>query len=108
MGFMTTRVTGASRDAFYYFYTRFNTYRRESFECGFQRFGSFIERLCPADPQFPKIEDYDLHFKWQCYAIGKTDMARKLFLSPGFGNTKEEAMAQVHARYTRLAERQKS
>ncbi len=88
---------------------------RESFECGFQRFGSFIEQPCPADPRFPKIEDYDLHFKntpeephfkWQCYAIGKTDMARKLSLSSGFGKTKEEAKNQIHEQYARLAKLQ--
>ena len=60
---------------------------REIFECGFQRFGSFVERPCPADPLFPNLEDYEFyfknnpdepHFKWQCHALGKTDMARRL------------------------------
>ncbi len=87
---------------------------REVFECGFQRFGSFVERPCPADPLFPKIEDYELyfknspdepHFKWQCHAFGKTDMARKLSISAGLGATKEEAEKQVREHYERLAKR---
>lgn len=87
---------------------------REEFGCGFQRFGGFVERPCPADPRFPKFEDYDLHFrhspeeshfKWQCYALGKTDWARRVHLSPGLGRTKEEAERQVREEYNRSAGR---
>ena len=85
---------------------------RELFECGFQRFGSFIEQPCPTDPCFPKLEDYEIHFrntpeephfKWQCYALGKTDMARRLHVSPGLGETKEQAKRQVLGNYGVLA-----
>jgi hypothetical protein len=29
---------------------------RESFECGYQRFGGYMEQPCPRDPRFPKFE----------------------------------------------------
>ena len=70
---------------------------REVFECGYQVFGGYIESPCPSDPKFPKFEDYDLNFfeepketrwPWQCYAVGRTDMARRLHLSPGYGATR--------------------
>ncbi len=85
---------------------------REEFGCGLQRFDSFIERPCPADPRFPKFSDYELHFrhspdephfKWQCYALGKTDWARRVHLSLGLGRTKEEAEQHVRGEYERYA-----
>lgn len=81
---------------------------RESFVCGYQKFAGFTERPCPKDPQFPRFEDYELLFlerpkepywKWQCYARGKTNMARLLDLSPGYGKTCEEAESQVRDKY---------
>jgi len=84
----------------------------EEFECGFQRLGGFMERPCPADSRFPKFEDYELrfqetpeepHYKWQCYALGKTDMARRVHLGLGRGRTKEEAEQQVRQLYERFA-----
>jgi len=83
---------------------------RETFVCGYQHFGGFIERPCPKDPRFPQFEDYDLQFrempnekylKWQCYAIGKTEMARHITLPPGYGRTREEAEKFVHDAYDR-------
>ncbi|MGD0949935.1 MAG: toll/interleukin-1 receptor domain-containing protein [Candidatus Binatia bacterium] len=85
---------------------------RECFECGFQRFGGSVEQPCPADPQFPKFEDYELHFehspedshfKWRCFALGRTDMARRLNLVAGFGETKQEAELRVREHYNRYA-----
>lgn len=90
---------------------------QESFVCGFERFDSFVKRPCPADPRFPRFEDFDLHFqeirgesyiKWQCYALGKTDMARRLSMLVGYGKTKEEAERQVRQDYERQATRRKS
>lgn len=83
---------------------------RETFACGYQHFGGFLERPCPRDPRFPRFEDYELrcqenptepHWKWQCYAIGKTDMARRLTLLPGYGRTQEEAEKSVRDAYDR-------
>jgi len=85
---------------------------REVFECGYQVFGGYIESPCPSDPKFPKFEDYDLKFfeepketrwPWQCYAIGKTDMARRLHLAPGHGATREEAEQELRDNYARHA-----
>ena len=87
---------------------------REIYACGYQSFGGFKERPCPSDPDFPKWEDYDLHwqhnpeephFKWQCYALPKTTMARRLSLGMGLGQTKQEAEQYVRDAYTRYAKR---
>ena len=87
---------------------------RENFECGYQVFGSSVERPCPYDPEFPKFEDYEFncyhnpdesHLPWQCYAIGKTDMARRLHLQPGYGQTRDEAEANVREWYDRYGSR---
>jgi hypothetical protein len=85
---------------------------RENFECGYQVFGGYIERPCPSDPNFPKFEDYELRFyhspndphsPLQCYAIGKTDMARRLHLQPGYGRTRSEAETNIREWYERFA-----
>lgn len=86
---------------------------REEFECGYQTFGGYIERPCPSDPKFPKFADYELHFFnspkephwWQCYAVGTTDMARRLQLPPGYGGTREEAEQRLREHYDRYAKR---
>jgi len=87
---------------------------REVFECGYQVFGGYIESPCPSDPKFPKFEDYELKFfeapkeprwPWQCYAAGKTDMARRLRLPPGHGATREEAERELRDNYTRFAKK---
>jgi hypothetical protein len=85
---------------------------RETFECGFQRFGGYVESPCPADPRFPKLDEYELrfqhspdepHWKWQCYPLGRTDMARRLYLSHGLGRTKDEAKQNVVEHYARVS-----
>jgi hypothetical protein len=85
---------------------------REEFECGYQVFGGYIESPCPSDPRFPKFEDYELKFfevpkeprwPWQCYAIGKNDMARRLRLQPGHGATRKEAEQELRENYVRYA-----
>ena len=87
---------------------------REIYACGYQSFGGFKERPCPSDPEFPKLEDYDLHwqhnpeepyFKWQCYALPKTSMARRLWLGMGLGESKEAAERHVRDTYVRYAKR---
>ena len=85
---------------------------REIFECGYQSFDGFTERPCPSDPKFPRFEDYELqfhqnpsetHHAWFCLALPKTDMARRLTLSPSYGRTKEEAENRIRERYDRYA-----
>lgn len=85
---------------------------RDVYVCGYSSFGGFTEQPCPSDPQFPKFEDYELKFyenpkepyvKWQCHALPKTDMARRLSLPLGMGRTKEEAEGFVRDRYNEYA-----
>ncbi len=89
---------------------------REGFECGCQTFGGSVERPCPADPEFPGFQDYELffdhspdepHLKWKCYAFGKTRMARGLYLPTGYGTTKAEAEQRVRKHLERCAGRGK-
>lgn len=85
---------------------------REIYDCGYQSFGGYIESPCPSDPNFPNLEDYELqfhhnpkepHFKWQCLAVPKTDMARRLSFSLGLGVTKEEAERFIREEYQRYS-----
>lgn len=87
---------------------------REVFECGFRRFAGFTERPCPADPQFPAFADFEVRFshepaesywKWSCYAVGKTPMAKMLGLERALGRTKEEALQKLKEQYHRYAKR---
>lgn len=87
---------------------------REIYACGYESFGGFKERPCPSDPDFPKWDEYELqyqhsanepHFKWQCYALPKTSMARRLSLPMGLGRTKEEAEIFVREHYAKCARR---
>ncbi|MGO8763287.1 MAG: TIR domain-containing protein [Desulfobaccales bacterium] len=87
---------------------------RENFTCGYQVFGGNIERPCPYDPKFPRFEEYELqchhspdepNWPWQCFAVGKTDMARRLNLQPGYGRTRDEAEANIREWYDRYASR---
>ena len=80
----------------------------EDFECGYAHIDGYMERPCPSDPKFPKLDDYefiykelqgDSYWKWQCFASGKTKEARKLTLAPGMGRTKEEAREKIEESY---------
>jgi hypothetical protein len=86
----------------------------EHFACGYSHFGGQVQSPCPSDPKFPRFEDYDLQFselkteplwKWSCIALGKTPMARLLFLTQGLGRTQEEAAQHVKESYDRYAKR---
>lgn len=83
---------------------------RESFACGLRLFGGEVEHLCRMDPNFPQFEEFQLQFfedqkesvlRWQCHAIGRTKMARKVELRAGYGPTKEAAEQQVRDSYAR-------
>ncbi|MBE3097250.1 MAG: toll/interleukin-1 receptor domain-containing protein [Candidatus Atribacteria bacterium] len=85
---------------------------REVYECGYVCVDGFLERPCPSDPRFPKLEDYELrfhhspeepHYKWQCYAVPKTDMARLVQLSLSLGGTREEAKARLSEHYAAIS-----
>jgi transcriptional regulator with XRE-family HTH domain len=82
----------------------------EVFECGHMR--GARRRPCPADPTFPHWEDYELRCeremgsedRWYCYALGRTESARAVELSPGRGRTREEAQAWVRNSYIAASE----
>ena len=75
----------------------------EVFECGFHRGSTW--RPCSGDPQFPKLEEYDLVSKkdgngtWHCHAMGRTSGARAVALNPGHGMSEEEAKSLVVQNY---------
>lgn len=87
---------------------------RESFDCGYQIFGSSIEQLCPSDPKLPKFDEYELkfyndptetHWQWACFAIGKTNMARLFKLNSTLGQTREESETKMRENYQRYAKK---
>jgi len=81
----------------------------EIFECGYESGGS---RPCPSDPNFPKIDEYDFRtechpeerkWKWTCFAVPLTSMARRVGILSGTGETEEKAKMMVQDRYIRAA-----
>ena len=81
---------------------------REIYECGFQIFGGTIEHPCPSDPNFPKLEDYELIInrvedetveEWRCHARPKTDMARTLRLDMVQGKSEAEVRKKMETTY---------
>ena len=81
----------------------------ETFECGHSR-GGWVERPCPFDPKFPKLEEYDLQITRQeddthsyvCSPMPTTDMARRVNLPTGIGRTAREALEYVVEHYNYL------
>ncbi|QPB20381.1 toll/interleukin-1 receptor domain-containing protein [Rhizobium sp. 007] len=80
---------------------------RETFGCGFQRFGGTVESLCTKDPRFPKFVDYEIicsapqteRDQWQCHARPKTEMARKASIQSSWGKTQDEARRRLELNY---------
>ena len=84
----------------------------EDFACGYAHIDGYMQRPCPSDPKFPKLEDYDFIYreltgdpawKWEYIASGKTKEARMLTLMPGLGRTKEEARERIVESYKMYA-----
>lgn len=74
----------------------------QSFECGYAVLDGYPETLCPSDPKFPTLEDFDLQVhktkyenEWICTPVPKTPHARKVDLYPQPGRTEEEARQRV-------------
>lgn len=82
-----------------------------NFACGYSDFAGDTRHLCPADPQFPKLTDYDLQTYqdgpsfWMCSALPKTDAARRAPLLDRAGPTREAAIAGMEREYERVARR---
>lgn len=87
--------------------------QRREFECGFVEVGGYAERLCPHDPAFPKLSEFELivtkladspgPMQWTCNALAKTDPARRISLPSGYGPTPDDARADLQAVYRRYA-----
>ena len=76
----------------------------ETFECGYSRTDGFEKRLCPSDPKFPTLDEFELKTvqrgnEWFCHAVPKTANSRKIDLSIEYGNTEDEARQRVIKRY---------
>ena len=84
---------------------------RKIFECGFREFAGAAEALCPADPRFPALDDYELitaesgtgPARWRCHARPKTDNARKVQLQSTFGMNRQAAIDQMGLVYEQRA-----
>lgn len=85
----------------------------ERYACGYTIVAGEVEHPCPADPRFPKFDDYefkfthsplsDPSFEWICHAMGKTPMARKVHLASAPGMSQEEAKRRLRESYERRA-----
>jgi len=81
----------------------------QSFGCGYAAIDGHPESLCPSDPLFPKIRDFDLQVskidpqrqvyragaEWVCTPIPRTSYARKAHLHSEIGASPEEAKQRV-------------
>lgn len=84
----------------------------ETFVCGYST-GGWNDRPCPADPRFPKLDDYHLDVmqderdatRYVCYPKPKTEMARSVHLPVGIGRTEEGAREFVIRHYESLRKR---
>lgn len=84
-----------------------------TFECGYQEFGGSTRRLCPNDPAFPKLGEYELvcteqkdespFLRWICNALPKTNAAHLVRLPQTFGPTQEHATAEMEREYEQRA-----
>jgi len=81
----------------------------QNFGCGYSTEDGYTRNLCPADPYFPKLEDFELRLhqtksgEWICYPLGKTPNAKKVDVGSCPGKTEEEARARVIKRYNYVA-----
>jgi hypothetical protein len=75
----------------------------QSFECGYASIDGHPEKLCPTDPRFPKLEDFELEVyqnksgEWICSPRPKTAAAQKVDIWSQPGRTEEEARQRVIA-----------
>lgn len=80
----------------------------EVFECGYEVFGGDVRRPCPADPEFPSFNDYEVRYHqigsvWMAMAQPRTRFARRLSLNPESGETQAAALAALKQAYRRQA-----
>lgn len=79
------------------------------FECGHHTENGVLVRMCPHDPNFPSLDDYDLeyyeheHGLWQCTARPKTPHARHHRINSVKGRSKDEVTKFIVEEYKRSA-----
>jgi hypothetical protein len=77
----------------------------EYFSCGYGLRNGYPESLCPKDPEYPKLEDFELKTvqsdsgEWMCFPMGKTPKAKLVDIGACPGRTAEEARDRVAKRY---------
>lgn len=72
----------------------------EHFACGRHAVDGYEDSPCPYGPRWPKIEEFEFKTEhhnsfWNCYALAKTERARRVSLPVAQGRTKDEAEAKA-------------
>ena len=79
------------------------------YDCGHHEHDGAPVRMCPRDPRFPGLDEYDLKYYehtrglWQCTALPKTTHARQHRFGPVKGRTKDETTKFITEEYRRSA-----
>ncbi len=79
------------------------------YDCGHHLEDGVSVRMCARDPDFPKLDDYDLEYRelapklWECTARPKTQHARRHRVGSVKGHTKEAAALAMVEVYRRSA-----
>lgn len=82
-------------------------YLLERYECGYETHDDYMNHPCPYQPDYPNPDDYELSCtevdsgQWMCFAKPKTPMAERVDVWRGWGETREEAEADVRQRLPR-------
>jgi hypothetical protein len=78
----------------------------ESYACGYTTSELGTTRPCPADPKFPKLEEFELvtsqdkkYGDWSCWPKPLSPNARRLHLRGGHGRTEQQAIESVRQEY---------
>lgn len=81
----------------------------ESYDCGHTTSDLGVTRPCPADPDFPKLEEFETipsqekDGDWSCWPKPLTVNARRLQLRSGYGRTEQEAIESIRREHERYA-----
>jgi len=72
----------------------------EHYACGRHTVDGFEESPCPYGPRWPKLDEFEFKTEnhgsfWSCYALPKTERARRVSILSGQGKSEEEALESV-------------
>jgi hypothetical protein len=75
----------------------------ENYACGLTLADGFEESPCPYGPRWPRLEEFEFRTEshgsyWSCYALAKTDRARRVSLPVANAATENEAEALARKR----------